>query len=414
MTEQQTRSALPDPPRHRSETQARRQARLVTVVLLVVAAAVAIWLLLDVFSGEVGSAGSPSPSTAGQSTVATTTTVPPQPIAVPPDSLGAPWGTTEGVTMFRGNPTRSWFGQGTLGAEPQIEWSYPEGEMCSVSVDLGEESEWCGTGWTGQPLVWTNLEGTTEVVFGGYDGAVHFLDAATGQPTREPFATDDLIKGFGAIDPDGYPLLYFGSRDNKFRIVALDREPVGRAVVDGRLRCRWSVERRLGLEPGDHRRDPLCGRRERLVLRHRVEPQLWGAGQGAGPPRDPVLGTHIRRRVPRHAQRGQAHAAHRRTAPRRQRVRSRLRRRDQRGEQPGVLPQQGLHRQLGGSDPRLRHQSTSGKGGLPSCSTTGRAATSTAHHGGGPEGPVDRAHRIRAERQGGKAPHVSGRSRPPA
>ncbi len=229
MTEQQTRSAPPDPPRHRSENQARRQARLVTVVLLVVAAGSPSGCssTFSPATSAVPDRRAPSPGSAAESTLATTTTVPPQPMAVPPDSLGAPWGTTEGVTMFRGNPTRSWFGQGTLDAEPQIEWSYPEGEMCSVSVDLGEESEWCGSGWTGQPLVWTNLEGTTEVVFGGYDGAVHFLDAATGQPTREPFATDDLIKGFGAIDPDGYPLLYFGSRDNKFRIVALDREPVG-------------------------------------------------------------------------------------------------------------------------------------------------------------------------------------------
>ncbi|HEX2370136.1 MAG TPA: PQQ-binding-like beta-propeller repeat protein [Acidimicrobiia bacterium] len=229
MTEQQTRSALSgQTPRRRSENQARRQARLVTVVLLVVAAAVAVWLLLDVFSGDVGGTASPSsfPASAGESTVATTTIPAPQPVAVPAESIGAPWGTTQGVTMFRGNPTRSWFGRGALAATPQLRWSYPEGEMCSVSVDLGEESEWCGTGWTGQPLVWTNLEGTTELLFGGYDGAVHFVDAATGEPTREPFPTGDLIKGFGAIDPDGYPLLYFGSRDNKFRIVALDREPV--------------------------------------------------------------------------------------------------------------------------------------------------------------------------------------------
>ena len=131
------------------------------MVLLAVAGAVAIWVLIDIFFGDVGGAGSPSssPGSAAESTLATTTTTPPQPVAVPPDSFGAPWGTTEGVTMFRGNPTGSWFGRGALGTEPQVEWSYPSGEMCSISVDLGEESEWCGTGWTGQPLVWDQPRG---------------------------------------------------------------------------------------------------------------------------------------------------------------------------------------------------------------------------------------------------------------
>ena len=38
--------------------------------------------------------------------------------------------------------------------------------------------------------------------------------------------TGDIIKGSLSIDPDGFPLLYTGSRDNKTRIVALDSEPV--------------------------------------------------------------------------------------------------------------------------------------------------------------------------------------------
>jgi hypothetical protein len=37
----------------------------------------------------------------------------------------------------------------------------------------------------------------------------------------------DIIKGSVTVDPDGYPLLYTGSRDNYFRIIAMDRdEPV--------------------------------------------------------------------------------------------------------------------------------------------------------------------------------------------
>jgi outer membrane protein assembly factor BamB len=83
---------------------------------------------------------------------------------------------------------------------------------------------WCGTGWTGQPVIWEKDDGITEIIFGAYDKAVHFLDGATGVERRPPFPVGDIIKGSVTLDPDGYPLLYFGSRDDKLRIVALDRE----------------------------------------------------------------------------------------------------------------------------------------------------------------------------------------------
>ena len=67
----------------------------------------------------------------------------------------------------------------------------------------------------------------TWVVFGGYDGKVHFLDAETGERMLSDFETGDIIKTSVTIDPDGFPLAYFGSRDDYFRIVAFDRgEPV--------------------------------------------------------------------------------------------------------------------------------------------------------------------------------------------
>ncbi|HKX76523.1 MAG TPA: PQQ-binding-like beta-propeller repeat protein, partial [Acidimicrobiia bacterium] len=83
---------------------------------------------------------------------------------------------------------------------------------------------WCGTGWTGQPVVWERPDGVLEVIFGAYDKAVHFLDAETGRETRPVFRVGDIIKGSVTLDPDGFPLLYFGSRDDNLRVVALDRE----------------------------------------------------------------------------------------------------------------------------------------------------------------------------------------------
>ncbi|MDR9449875.1 MAG: PQQ-binding-like beta-propeller repeat protein [Acidimicrobiia bacterium] len=162
---------------------------------------------------------------AASTTTTTTTTVPRrEPGTVPGWSVGEPWGSVEGLTMFRGNPTRTYYGEPPVPTNPEVLWTYPiDGPMCSTSSVSGTKTTWCGTGWTGQPVVYERSDGVTEVIFGAYDKKVHFLNGSTGLPTRPPFQTGDLIKGSVSLDPDGYPLLYFGSRDNKLRIVALDR-----------------------------------------------------------------------------------------------------------------------------------------------------------------------------------------------
>ena len=86
-----------------------------------------------------------------------------------------------------------------------------------------ERDEWCGTGWTGQPNVIVNDGRLGRGAGGAYDGAYHFLDGLSGQPVRPPLQTRDLAKGSATSDPDGFPLYYAGSRDNYFRVVALDR-----------------------------------------------------------------------------------------------------------------------------------------------------------------------------------------------
>lgn len=129
--------------------------------------------------------------------------------------------------MFRGSPTRTYYGSGVPSSEPTVAWSYPDSAMCRASVNSGEVAVWCGLGWTGQPVVYERSDGVVEVIFGAYDGAVHFVDGDTGRQLRTPFQTGDIIKGSVTLDPDGYPLLYFGSRDNYFRVLALDRpQPV--------------------------------------------------------------------------------------------------------------------------------------------------------------------------------------------
>ncbi|MHB9115757.1 MAG: outer membrane protein assembly factor BamB family protein [Thermoleophilia bacterium] len=138
---------------------------------------------------------------------------------------GAPINTSyAGLSMFRGNGHRSFYGTGPLPTQaPRVLWRFPEGgPMSSSSSEGGESRVWAGTGWTGQPVV-VEQGGVTKVMFGAYDRALHVLDADTGKRLLPDLPTGDLIKGSVMADPDGYPLLYSGSRDNFFRVVALDR-----------------------------------------------------------------------------------------------------------------------------------------------------------------------------------------------
>lgn len=130
-----------------------------------------------------------------------------------------------GLWTFRGNPERSLSGVGPIPRrEPRVLWRYPEsGGMCAPSTDETGTSTWCGLGWTGQPSVVPRPGGRVEVRFGAFDRAYHFLDGETGERVRPSLPTGDLAKGSATSDPDGYPLYYAGSRDNKLRIVALDR-----------------------------------------------------------------------------------------------------------------------------------------------------------------------------------------------
>lgn len=185
----------------------------------------------------------------------TTSTIPDAPLHpwVDRRTVFQPYGTAvEGLLTFRGNPTGTYYGEGPIPTNPEIKWRYPDAPMCSSSTDLGVTSTWCGNGWTGQPVIWERPDGVTEMIFGAYDRRLHFVDAESGQPTRSPILTGDIIKGTPTIDPDGYPIVYFGSRDNHIRAVALDRtEPVviwsfeADLAVEGRWNDDWDASPRI-------------------------------------------------------------------------------------------------------------------------------------------------------------------------
>ena len=208
-------------------------------------------------TGTTGTTGTTATTTDGStlSTSSTTTTEPPAPLHewVDRRTVGLPWGdAVTGLLTFRGNPTHTYFGTGPIPETPERLWRYPDAPMCSQSTDLGTTSRWCGNGWTGQPVLWERPDGVTEMIFGAYDRRLHFVDAATGQDTRASVLTGDIIKGTPTIDPDGYPLVYFGSRDNFLRILALDQgDPVelwraeANLSIEGRWNDDWDASPRI-------------------------------------------------------------------------------------------------------------------------------------------------------------------------
>jgi PQQ-like domain len=199
---------------------------IAAVLALVVGVALA-WRLGAFEGSDAGDTTAPSPSvTGGPSPSATspspTVTVPPSPTASPtPGPINTAF---EGITTFRGNATRDYYGEGPVPMHPRILWRYPpSGGMCSSSSVGSETKLWCGTGWTGQPNVIVGEHGRIEVRINAYDAAYHFLNGRTGEPVRPALQVGDLAKGSATSDPDGYPLYYAGARDNYLRVVALDR-----------------------------------------------------------------------------------------------------------------------------------------------------------------------------------------------
>lgn len=203
----------------------RRPSRLV-------AAIVVLGLLLGGASCDRGAAPDRTGSswvtgersaTAGAS--APTATAAPDTRWSDPAGVGQPYGDkVPGLLTFRGNPTRTWYGTGPLPrTAPKSAWKFPRsGGLCAESTDDKGTRQWCGSGWTGQPAVFERA-GRTWVVFGAYDRKVHFLDAVTGERILPDFPTGDIIKGSVTVDPDAFPLVYTGSRDNYYRIIAIDR-----------------------------------------------------------------------------------------------------------------------------------------------------------------------------------------------
>ena len=135
-----------------------------------------------------------------------------------------------GFYHFRGNPSRSWYGVGSLpSSRPKVLWrhgpfrGYYNSRMTQASVAAGQKKIWTGTGWTGQPVLRTLDDGREEVIVGAYDQAIHFFDANSGERTRNKFQAGGIIKGTVSLDPSGDPILLAGPNDGHFRVIDISR-----------------------------------------------------------------------------------------------------------------------------------------------------------------------------------------------
>jgi WD40 repeat protein len=216
---------------HRAPTPVRRRLTLIALAVVTLAGIASAYVIAN-RDDEVEADGTGEEADTAVAAGATSTTAAADeseteegdPAGVGRNASPASGFATEGLLTFRGSPTRTYYGEGPVPSAPQVLWSYPgeSGGLCGQSSDGQGVRTWCGTGWTGQPSVFER-DGRTWVVFGAYDYGVHFVDGDTGEDILPAFPTGDLIKGSVSIDPDGFPLVYSGSRDNNIRVIAFDR-----------------------------------------------------------------------------------------------------------------------------------------------------------------------------------------------
>jgi outer membrane protein assembly factor BamB len=119
------------------------------------------------------------------------------------------------LLTFRGNRARTFYGIGGVPSNPHVAWRSSVGPSC------GSETEPCTSGWTAQPVVF-DWRGSTVVVIGGADGAVHFIDGADGSPVMQPFSVGAPVSGTATVDPEGFPIVYVGSDDGILHALAFD------------------------------------------------------------------------------------------------------------------------------------------------------------------------------------------------
>ncbi len=170
-----------------------------------------------------------------------------------------------GILTFRGDPFRRNAAYGTVNiTKKQLTemWRVPmEGSIKAKSATL------TGVGWPGQPLIvkWPtqlrailaltdeakNKQALKEVMVGGQNGKLYFLDLVTGEATREPITVDWPLNGSLSLQTNASPMLAVGQHigvlakktvDNGLRLYNLmnDKELTLLKGKDKQMRSNYS------------------------------------------------------------------------------------------------------------------------------------------------------------------------------
>ena len=158
------------------------------------------------------------------------------PLDLPDWKYGSSSFADDTVLMFRGNPSHTFYGTGTIPEDPQLLWSYRMSEFRSML--RGKSVTWTGTGWTGQPAQLGRY-----VFVGSTDTFLYALDADSGQVGWR-LGAGRMFKGSVCVFENR---IYVGNTDNYLRCIDaatgrevwrfysgadLDSSP---CVVDGKL-----------------------------------------------------------------------------------------------------------------------------------------------------------------------------------
>ncbi len=196
--------------------------------------------------------------------------IPKGPIALPEWSYGSSSTAPDTVLMFRGNPSHSFYGTGSVADQLKVVWAH---RMLDFKTHLrGRPITWQGTGWTGQAV----LYGGT-VFIGSVGQNMYALDARSGE-VRWRLRGGRMFKSSVCCFENR---LYLGNTDNHLRCIDASTGEVVWAtnmgadcdsspcVVDGRLYiCGESGHARC--------LDPRTGRVH-------WETELGGTGRGTRP-----------------------------------------------------------------------------------------------------------------------------------
>ena len=132
------------------------------------------------------------------------------PLDLPKWAYGDTSAASDTMLMFRGNPSHTFYGTGSVSESPTLQWSQTLAMFHSVL--RGRKVIWTGTGWSGQPVLLGDY-----VFVGSQGGYIYAFDKMSGE-IRWRHQADRMYKSSACLYKNR---LYIGNVDDHFRCVDL-------------------------------------------------------------------------------------------------------------------------------------------------------------------------------------------------